>query len=153
MPDAIGASEIDKQCDGDEHVAEEGREDGGTHDGMKALDVEDVHGGGESEATGGEHDSAENVEADPDTPGELITEIGNGTDAFDETQDGGVAAKYHHCVEDELPESEFELHFAPPLCSFDSASATSSRRWVIHQTPPRNIPPSGTKSGMRERTR
>ncbi len=162
MPDVVGLAEIEHQRRGDENVSEEGCENRRPNDGMQALDIKDVNGGGESEPAGGQHDSAKNIEAHPDTPGKLIAEVGGGAQTLRETDKGGVEAGCHEEEEDQLPECELEIgarhySFLPFFLSAaglgPSARATSSRRCVIHQMPPSTIPPRGTKSGMWDRTR
>src|SRR5689334_4606744 len=125
---------------------------------MQPLDVEDVHRGRESETTSSEHYATKDVEANPNPPRELIAQVGGCAKTFHEAQGSAVKADCHDGEEDQFPESDSEFHWRPPfgvdpgVCGC-SASATSSRRWVIHQMPPSIMPPSGTKSGMRESTR
>src|SRR5208282_6762715 len=119
--------------------------------------VEDLDGRGQDEAARGQHHAAHHVEADPQSPGKLVAEVGGGAQSVEKPDVGAADARDHDDKEYRLPECEphsGDRHRTPPLCCFSSASAcaTSSRRCVIQYTPPSNTPHSGTKSGMRDRT-
>src|SRR4051794_21768816 len=104
MPDVVRAAEIEHERDAHEDVPEKGREHRGPDDGMKTLDVEDMDGCSESEAAGGKHDAAKHVEANPNAPGELVTEICRFAQPLAETDDGRVETHGHSSEENKFPE-------------------------------------------------
>ncbi len=87
---------------------------------------------------GREPDSAEDVEADPEPPGELVAQIGGSAQPLEDAYIGGIQAGHHHKKEDRLPKGEaWQARQVSHDCPLDrllpepSAAATSSRRCVI----------------------
>src|ERR1051326_316014 len=113
-----------------------------------------MHCASHNEAAGCQHDAAKHVEADPDSPGKLVVHVRNCPEAMNVAHVCGVDSQPHDHDKDQLPESQLELHCAPPfvLCGA-SAAVTSSRRCVIQYTPPSTSAQSGMKSGILESTR
>ena len=130
MPDVPGAAQVEHQSDDEEQIAQKRGQHGGTDDTVQTLDVKQVDGADHAETAGGEHDSAEAVEADPEAPGELVGHVGNGAQAAEITNEGGVDAQGHDHEEYDFPKGQLDLHLLLPFCFFASASAsaTSSRR-------------------------
>src|SRR5215472_14097032 len=159
MPDPVGSSQVVHQRDTNKYVSQESRQDRRSHNRVQPLDVENVHCRSKCEPARREHDATQHIKADPDSPRELVVEVRRPTQTFRETDDRTVETEREQREQNQLPESEFHLHcslsfFPLVFCACGpSAAATSSRRCVIHQTPPNTIPPRGTKSGIRERTR
>ncbi len=77
VPDVPGPAQVEQQRHHDQRVAEEGGQDGGPHDRLEPLEVEDVDHRGDHEAAGRQADAAEQVEADPEAPGEGVGEVGD----------------------------------------------------------------------------
>src|ERR1039457_3206407 len=103
---------------------------------MEAFDVEDFDCCGQRETARCQHDSAHHVEADPQAPGKLIAQVRGSAQPAEKAEEGAVDTGCHDRKEDRFPECEadsWDRHRPPPLCSSSlaSASATSSRRWVI----------------------
>src|SRR6476646_10836960 len=98
---------------------------------MQALDVENVNRRGQRKSARCQHDAAQNIEADPDAPGELIVEVGGCAQPLGETYKRGVKPARHQKEENQLPEREPQswarhYRFPPFFFSRPSTSATSS---------------------------
>ena len=106
VPDVPGAPEVEHERDDDEAVAEERRQDGRADDRPELLEVEDVDRRADREAAGGEGDAAEDVEADPEPPGEGVGEVRGAGEALEEADDGGVGPEGEDDEEDSPPERE-----------------------------------------------
>src|SRR5579863_191950 len=99
---------------------------------MQALDVEQIHGSHHAEAARRQHDAAQAVETDPESPGELVGHVGDCAQPMQVANIGGVKPERHDDNEYALPKSELDLHRELPFFfSCASASATSCRRWEI----------------------
>ncbi len=113
-----GKPEVIHQRGGNQQIAQKRSQNGGPDDGVEALDVEDLDRSGQGKAASCQHHAAHDIEADPQTPGELIGKIGGGAQAAEEADEGAVNAGCHDDQEDGLPEGESNAgysHRAPPL--------------------------------------
>src|SRR5579863_2927298 len=101
---------------------------------MQALHVEQVDGAHDAEAAGRQHDATQAVEANPESPRELVRHVRNCAQAAEIADDRGVDSQGHDYSEHDPPECKFDLHHSPPCFAFSSAAsaaATSSRRCEI----------------------
>src|SRR6185369_12087191 len=98
---------------------------------MQSFDIENVNRAGHAERARRKHHAAKNVEADPDSPGELVVHVRHCAKSFKEPNVRRIGARHHDRDKYHAPESDFrEFHFLPPRGSSFSAAATSSRRWL-----------------------
>jgi hypothetical protein len=112
VPDAPRLSEVEHQPDDHQDVAEEAGQDRRPDDRLEALEVEDVHRGGQREGAGRQPDPAQHVEADPQPPGELVAEVGGGPEPAGEAdrrhpQEDGPEDDEHRLPEAETGQREF----------------------------------------------
>src|SRR5579862_961959 len=116
-----------------------------------------MHRTSHNEPARGQHHTAKHVEADPNTPRELVAHVRDRSQTVRIADIGRVNAKTNNDYKYHSPKSWLEVHRAPSLgCIFlssASAAATSSRRWVIQYTPPNTRLHSGIKSGIFDITR
>ncbi len=68
VPDIVPPPEVEQETDDGEQIAQERGEDGWAHDGMKALDVKDVHRARHDKAAGRERHAADHVKGEPTWP-------------------------------------------------------------------------------------
>ena len=106
MPDPIGAPQVEQQAEDHQQVAQEGRQHRRPCDGPEALQVEDVDGGGDGESAGREGHADQQVEADPDAPGELIRQVGGRPESLAEADHGGIEPGQHDDDGEQPPEAE-----------------------------------------------
>src|SRR5579885_683070 len=103
----------------------------------------------EREAAGRQTHAAQDVETDPQSPGELVVQVGRPPQAVAHPQVSAVRSREHQNGEDAPPDGESREQAVHAF----SFLATSSRRLVIHQIPPSNTLPTETTSGTRCNTR
>src|SRR5438552_1462304 len=159
MPDAVRPSQIEHEGDANQQISQKGRQDRRPHNRLQPFQIENMYRGSQRESSGRQHHAAQYVEADPQPPGKLICQVGSSPQPLSKAQHRRVDSRGHQKQKREFPEGELSFHWTflwasvTPPSSRDSAAATSSRRWVIHQTPPSKTPPNGTMSGIRDNTR
>src|SRR5579872_186431 len=162
MPYVVRLAQVVHQLRTHQDVSEKRGKNRWPYDRMQPLDIQNVHRRGQCESARRQHHAAQHVKADPDSPREFVRQIRRRAEPLREADEGRIQARRHQKKKNELPKCEPEFHFAghlylPPFFFFGiarpSAAATSSRRCVIHHRPPSAMPPSGTKSGMCDRTR
>ena len=155
VPEVVRPAQVDHQHQHHQQVADEGGEDGRTDDGLVVMGVEQVHRGDDGEPGRGQADAQE-IEADPEAPGELVGEVGGGAQAQGEPGHGGDEAgaisRAAITRQKVMRGNGNDAH----LCSLSlevailvrpSCRLTSSRRLVIHQMPASMTPPTVTTLG------
>ena len=97
MPDAPGLAQIKQQSHDHEAIAQKAREDRRAHDGFEAFEIEEVDHRRQGEGARGEPHAAEQVEADPEAPGEPIAQVRDGAQALGEPdhRDGTEGQEQH----------------------------------------------------------
>src|ERR1700687_1218655 len=75
MPDVPGAAKIEQQPNDEKYIAQERRQHRRAHNAVQSLNVEQVDRTNNAEATRGQHDSTQEVEADPEPPGTLVSHV------------------------------------------------------------------------------
>ncbi len=79
-PDVPGSPQVRHQPECHRDISEEGGQYRRTHQSVIAIEVKDVDGGGNDEATGRERHPRKNVESDPQPPGRGVGESGGGSE-------------------------------------------------------------------------
>src|SRR5215831_2595083 len=115
MPDVVWLAEVIHEGDADQRISEECRQNRWADDRMQPPDVQDVHRRCECESPSREHDTAENVEADPDSPRELIAQVSGGAETLREAEKCSVQPRRHQKEENQFPESRGEISCCGPL--------------------------------------
>ena len=75
MPDVPRTAKVEQQSNDKKQVSEERRQHCGTHNTVQSLDVEQVDRPHDAETASREHDPAQAVETDPQTPGKLVRHV------------------------------------------------------------------------------
>jgi hypothetical protein len=108
VPDPPRLAEVVEQSEDDEQIAEERGEHGRAHDRLEAADVEEVDGRHQREAAGREPDTAEDVETDPQAPGEPIAQVRHRPEPAGETHHRDGEEGENEQAPDRGPESHAE---------------------------------------------
>ena len=76
VPDVPGQAQVEEQAERNRCVAEERGQHGRPHDGVEPFQLEDVDHGRDDESTSRQRDAAHYVEADPQSPGVGVAQVG-----------------------------------------------------------------------------
>ena len=77
VPDAPGLAQVEHEGRDHEDVAQESRQDRRPHDGFEFLEIEEMHHRRQRKGASGQAHAAKQVEADPEPPWELVTQMGD----------------------------------------------------------------------------
>ena len=114
VPDVPRQAEIEHEAHRHGQVAEKRRQDRRADDRVEALELEDVDGGGDDEAAGGQRHPAHDVESNPDAPGVAVGKIGRRAQAEQEAVDADGRRQPGEGPEEELQAPDPSHGRAPP---------------------------------------
>src|SRR5208337_257209 len=75
MPDVPGAAKVEQQSNDEKYIAQERCQHRRAHNTVQPLDVEEIDRANNAETARRQHDPAQEVEADPEPPGKLVSHV------------------------------------------------------------------------------
>ena len=100
MPDVVPSPQVEHQPDAHKGISQRGSQQRRPDDGVKMLAVEDVDQGAGSESARGQGHARGHVDADPQSPGVLIVQVGHRRQAEDHAVQSETHAGHHHGDQD-----------------------------------------------------